>query len=101
MKALLNTSFFFAPEVAARIHETLRTRWIPACNAAGDGDATCLRLPAEEGIMRLAVQTPFADADAAERFRSEIASDIAATMQRTLGADAFTCFSTIMEIIDL
>lgn len=101
MKVLLNTSFFFAPEAAAKVHETLRSRWIPACNAAGDGAATCLRLPAEEGIMRLAVQTRFADADAAERFRSGAASEIAATLLRTLGAGAFTCFSTIMEIIDL
>lgn len=101
MKALLNTSFFFAPAVEHRVREVLHTRWIPACNAAGLTAATCLRLPAEDGIMRLAVQTPFADAAAAERFRDEITAPIADSMLRALGADAFTCFSTIMEIIDL
>lgn len=101
MKALLNTSFFFAPAVENEVTRTLRERWIPACNAAGETPAVCLRLPSEEGIMRLAVQTRFADSDSAERFRAEVTDDIADTLLRTLGADSFTCFSTIMEIIDL
>lgn len=101
MKTLLNTSFFFSPAVASTVETTLRTRWVPACNAAGIAPATCLRLPAEEGIMRLAVQTPFASAESAEAFRSEVAEDIADELFKQLGADAFTCFSTLMEIIDL
>ena len=101
MKTLLNTSFFFSPSVARTVEATLRNRWVPACHAAGIAPATCLRLPAEEGIMRLAVQTPFASAESAEAFRSEVTEAIAAQLFNELGADAFTCFSTMMEIIDL
>ncbi len=100
MSVLLNTSFFFAPQVADEVKSALRLRWIPAANAAGESPATCLRLPAEEGIMRLAVQTRFESAKAAEDFRLS-SEPIAAELFNKLGADAFTCFSTVMEIIDL
>lgn len=100
MSVLLNTSFFFAPQVADKVTEALRNEWIPAANAAGEAPATCLRLPAEEGIMRMAVQTRFASATVAEAFRKE-SEPIAAELFKKLGAEAFTCFSTVMEIIDL
>ncbi|MDE6228495.1 MAG: hypothetical protein K2M40_01760 [Muribaculaceae bacterium] len=101
MKTLLNTSFFFAPAVADRVEAALRERWVPAANAAGLAPATCLRMPPEEGIVRLAVQTPFASPAEAEGFRTEVAEPIAADLFSQLGAYAFTCFSTLMEIIDL
>lgn len=100
MKTLLNTSFFFTPEVNDHVRETLRKEWIPACNASGSGPAICLMMPLEEGVIRLAVQTPFNDAESAERFREVITAQVADSLTRTLGADAFTCFSTIMEIIN-
>lgn len=100
MSVLLNTSFFFAPQVADEVKSALRQQWIPAANAAGESPATCLRLPAEEGIMRLAVQTRFGSAEAAEVFRLK-SEHIASELLRELGADAFTCFSTVMEIINL
>lgn len=100
MKALLNTSFFFTPAAESRVRPALRTQWVPASNASGTGPATCLAMPPEEGIMRLAVQTPFADAEQAENFRLTITEQVAGPLLRDLGPDAFTCFSTIMEIIE-
>lgn len=101
MKTLLNTSFFFAPQVADIVEATLRNKWVPAANDAGTAPATCLRMPPEEGIIRLAVQTPFASPADAEAFRTGVAEPIANELFEKLGADAFTCFSTQMEIIDL
>lgn len=100
MSVLLNTSFFFTPQVADIVKSALSGKWVPAANAAGESPATCLKLPAEEGIMRLAVQTRFESAEAADTFRRN-AEPIAAELFQKLGAEAFTCFSTVMEIIDL
>ncbi len=101
MKVLLNTSFFFAPQLAGDVKRDLAARWVPACASCGSGEPTCLRMEAEEGIERLAVQTPFASAAEAERFRSEVLAPVAAEMTRKYGVEAFTCFSTLMEIVDL
>lgn len=101
MKALLNTSFFFAPAAESSVRAALRDHWIPASNAAGTGPAICLALPDEEGICRLAVQTPFDNAESAQRFCETITAQVVAPLLGKLGADSFTCFSTIMEIIDL
>lgn len=78
---------------------TLRQHWIPACNAAGLSEALFLRMPAEEGIVRLAIQTPFADAESAEKFREEILEPIGAELLKEHGVANYTHFSTSMEII--
>lgn len=99
MKALLNTSFFCAPSVESTVVRTLRDKWIPACNVAGTAPAMLLRMPDEEGIVRLAVQTPFADENAAETFRTEILEPIGAGLLKQLGENNYTHFSTIMAIL--
>lgn len=101
MKVLLNTSFFFAPSAESSVRAALRDHWIPASNASGTGSAMCLALPPEEGICRMAVQTTFDNAESAQRFCDTITEQVAAPLLGKLGADSFTCFSTIMEIIDL
>lgn len=101
MKVILNTSFFFAPQLSEKVRAILRERWVSACKSCGCGEPVCLRMEPEEGIERLAVQTPFTDADSASRFRREVLEPIADEMTRRLGMDAFTCFSTQMEVVDL
>lgn len=101
MKVLLNTSFFFSPAVAAHVCDDLARRWVPACRSCGNGPTVCLRMEAEEGIERMAVQTPFDSPEQASRFRSEVMGPMASDMLHKYGADAFTCFSTMMEIVDL
>lgn len=98
---LLNTSFFFHPRVDARLRHFLRTHWVPACLSCGAGAPTVLRMDSEEGIERLAVQTPFASHSEASRFLSEVLSPLSASLSASLGPEAFTCFSTLMDIIDL
>ena len=96
---LLNTSFFCSPTAEPKVVATIRERWLPACNASGAGPAMFLRMPPEEGIVRLAVQTPFADAGSAEAFRDEILEPIGAALLKALGESNYTHFSTLMEII--
>lgn len=96
---LLNTSFFCSPAVELKVMATIRRHWLPACNAAGAAPAMFLRMPAEEGIIRLAVQTPFPDSDTAEKFRDEILEPIGAELLKALGENNYTHFSTLMEII--
>jgi len=96
---LLNTSFFCSPASEQSVLTTIRERWLPACNAAGEAPAMFLRMPAEEGIVRVAVQTPFADAAGAETFRKEILDPIGADLLKALGENNYTHFSTLMEII--
>ncbi|MCM1311012.1 MAG: hypothetical protein NC301_08335 [Bacteroides sp.] len=99
MKTLLNTSFFCSPAAEQTVMQTLCQRWISACNAVGEAPAMLLRMPPEEGIVRLAVQTPFIDAESAEKFRTEILEPIGAELLKTCGENNYTHFSTLMEII--
>ncbi len=99
MKTLLNTSFFCSPASEKTVMVTLTERWIPACQAAGNGSPMFLRMPAEESVVRLAVQTPFANAASAETFRLEVLEPMGAELLKKLGANNYTHFSTLMEII--
>lgn len=101
MKVLLNTSFFFSPAAGNKVTSTLRDKWIPACRSCGESQPICLKMSSEEGIERLAIQTPFESEAAASRFLDEILQPIANDLTRTLGANEFTCFSTMMELIEL
>lgn len=100
-KVLLNTTFFFTPKVATAVQTTLRDYWLPACGSCGESMPLCMKMPSEGGVDRLAIQTPFASEELAQRFLSEVLEPIAGKMVGQLGADAFTCFSTLMEIVDL
>lgn len=99
MKTLLNTSFFCSPAAEKTVMATLTDCWLPACRAAGNGSPMFLRMPAEEGVVRLAIQTPFSDAESAERFRLEVLEPIGAELLKKLGENNYTHFSTLMEII--
>lgn len=101
MKVLLNTSFFFSPAVADKVMSTLRSKWMPACKSCGESQPICLRMSSEEGIERMAIQTPFGSEEQACRFLEEVLQPIAGEMTRALGANAFTCFSTMMETVEL
>lgn len=101
MKALFNTSFFFDPAIEPAVRTALKARWLPACAACGCDEPVCLRMPADDGIGRLAIQTPFPTPAEAERFASEIAAPMAAELTADFGAEAFTAFSTLMEQIEL
>lgn len=101
MKILLNTSFFFSPTVADEVRRQLKSFWLPACRAAAEGEPMTLKMPAEEGIMRLAVQSVFGSASEARKFRDEVLGPETDRMTRRLGAEAFTAFTTMMEIIEL
>ncbi len=101
MKVLLNTSFFFTHAVATAVKDTLRDYWVPACGSCGNGMPMCLKMSDDEGVERLAIQTPFASEELATRFLEEVLEPIAGKMVKSLGADSFTCFSTMMEVIDL
>lgn len=98
---LLNTSFFFIPSIEPGVRAALREEWHQACGSCGCGTPVCLRMPPEPGVERLAIQTPFASADDAERFLNEVLGPMAGELARKFGPEAFSCFSTIMEIIDL
>lgn len=101
MKVLLNTSFFYTPTVAEAVKTTLRDYWIPACGSCGCSMPMCLKMQSEDGINRLAIQTPFDSEELAQRFLSEVLEPIAGKLVSQLGADAFTCFSTMMEVVEL
>ena len=101
MNALFNTTFFFAGSISPTLREFLATRWLRACDASGCGRPMCLKMEAEEGIERLAVQTPFPSRAEAERFADEVAAPMADELLRLFGPEKFTCFSTIMEEISL
>lgn len=101
MKVILNTTFFFAPNIAAQVRHHLRTQWVPACKKAGADSPLCLALEPEPGIERLAVQANFADRNAADTFLNNIAHPLGTQLTNLFGAEAFTCFSTIMDLIDL
>ena len=101
MNALFNTTFFFAPAIEPAVRSALRGRWVKACAACGCGAPMCLQMDADDGIARLAVQTPFPTLAEAERFGAEIASPLAAELTAEFGPEAFTAFSTIMEQIEL
>lgn len=101
MSVLFNTTFFFDPGIESAVRTALRARWVRACAACGCGNPVCLRLPADDGIARIAVQTPFPTLADAERFATETAHPMAAELTADFGADTFTAFSTVMECIDL
>ena len=101
MNALFNTSFFFDPSIEPAVLSARKSRWLCACAVSGCGNPVCLRLPADDGIARLAIQTPFPSVSEAERFAEEIAAPLAAEMTANFGVNAFTAFSTIMEQIEL
>lgn len=101
MNTLLNTSFFFSPDVAARVRRELSGRWVPACAACGVSAPVCLQMDPEQGIARLAVQTAFADRAAAAAFLDRIAGPLAAELTVEFGAERFTSFSTLMDVVDL
>lgn len=98
---LLNTSFFFIPQISQGVRVLLRTEWLPACQSCGSGEPVCLQMPDEPGVERLAIQTPFASRAEAEQFLNEVLAPIAGRITRQFGAEAFTAFSTIMDIIEL
>ncbi len=101
MNALFNTTFFFAPTIAPSLREFLATRWMRACEVSGCGRPLCLKMDAEDGIERLALQTPFPSRAEAQRFADEIAAPMAQELLRLYGPERFTCFSTLMEEIAL
>lgn len=101
MNVLLNTSFFFVPQIGPELRRALAERWVPACASCGVGEPVCLAMEPEEGIERMAIQTLFADREAASRFLDEVIAPVAASLVGAFGAESFTCFSTIMEVIDL
>lgn len=101
MKALVNTTFFYSPEIARELQQKIKADWLPACASCGAGQPLCLAMAAEDGIERLAVQTPFNDRETAELFLNEIIAQMAGDMLRRFGHDRFTHFSTIMDIVDL
>lgn len=102
MTSLLNTSFFYSPAVGAQVRRALGEEWLPALRrAAGAGEALTLAMPAEEGIERLAIQAPFASRAEAERFLATDGSALGDALTRRFGVEAFTCFSTLMDIIQL
>ena len=100
MSTLLNTSFFCSPSAESKVLHVLCKQWIPACNTSGNGPAMLLRMPPEEGIVRLAVQTPFADAESAENFREKVLEPIGSELLKALGENSYTHFSTLMEILN-
>ncbi len=101
MSVIFNTSFFFDPAIEPAVRTALRARWVRACAACGCSEPTCLLLPADDGIARLAIQTCFPTLGEAERFAAEVAAPMAAELTADFGAEAFTAFSTIMEQIEL
>ena len=101
MNALFNTTFFYDASISAPLREFLATRWLRACEVSGCGRPLCLKMASEEGIERLAVQTPFPTLAEAERFGAEIVPDMADELTRLFGPEKFTCFSTLMEEIAL
>lgn len=100
MNTLLNTSFFCSPAAESKVLHVLGEKWIPACNASGTAPAMLLRMPPEEGIVRLAVQTPFADAESAEKFREEVLEPLGSELLKALGENNYTHFSTLMQILN-
>lgn len=101
MKILLNTSFFFTPTAAEKVKSTLRDQWIPACRSCGESQPVCLKMSSEEGVERMAIQTLFESETEATIFLNDILQPMAADLTRALGANAFTCFSTMMDVIEL
>lgn len=101
MNALFNTTFFFSPAIETRLRAELRARWVKACEVCGCRRPMCLQMEADEGICRLAVQTPFPSRAEAERFAAEIASPLLYELTARFGEEAFTAFSTIMEETEL
>lgn len=104
MEVILNTTFFYSQSVELEVRESLKQLWIPSCESSGIKAPLCLVMepePGVEGIERLAVQATFADRTAAETFFHEIAIPLATDLTAVFGERAFTCFSTIMEVIDL
>lgn len=98
---LLNTSFFFTPTVATNVRAALRDKWLKACGSCGCGEPMCLQMPPEQGVERLAIQTPFQSQEDAERFLREVLGPLAGELARHFGPEAFTAFSTIMQIVTL
>lgn len=98
---LLNTSFFFVRAIAPGVRTLMRTEWLPACASCGCSAPVCLQMPPEPGVERLAIQTLFENHEAAERFLTEVLAPIADRITRQFGAEAFTAFSTPMEVINL
>ena len=101
MSVLFNTSFFFDPGIEPAVRTALRARWVRACAACGCGEPVCLRLPADDGIARLAIQTPFPTLGEAERFAAEVAAPMAADLTADFGVESFTAFTPLMEQIEL
>lgn len=98
---LLNTSFFYIPTIAAGVHTLLRDEWLPTCASCGCSAPVCLQMPPEPNVERLAIQTFFPARQDAERFLAEVLQPMAGTFTRQFGAEAFSCFSTIMEVVEL
>lgn len=98
---ILNTSFFFIPSIAPGVRTLLRDEWLAACACSGCGAPVCLKMPPEPNVERLAIQTPFPSGADAERFMSEVLAPMAGELTRKFGAEAFSCFSTIMEVTEL
>lgn len=101
MTALFNTTFFFSPAIEQKVHGVLARHWLPACEVSGCGKPVCLTMDSEQGVCRLAIQTPFPSEQEASRFADAIAAPLAAELTSLFGAEAFTAFSTIMKVIDL
>lgn len=101
MKVLLNTTFFFAPTIAAEARSALASRWLPACGACGIEPPLCLAMDSEPGVERLAIQTFFATRQSACDFLDRVAAPMADELMARFGPEVFTTFSTIMEVTEL
>ncbi len=101
MKVLLNTTFFFAPTIAAEVRSALASQWLPACGACGIEPPLCLAMEPEPGVERLAIQTLFATRQSASDFLEQVAATMADELITRFGPEVFTAFSTIMEVTEL
>lgn len=97
MMTIFNTTFFFAEAIAEKLRAELRTHWLKASTSLGVLPPLVLRMEAEEGVCRLAIQTYLQSPAEAERFEQEIASVLISYLTSMFGPEQFTAFSTIME----
>ncbi len=97
-----NVTFFYPPQLAARVHSWLSQSWVPAAAAAGCMPPLALSMDSpQEGVERMAVQSYFATAEAAEAFAAREASLLVDDMQARFGAQTVVAYPTMMTQIEL
>lgn len=95
MRVLLNTSFFFAPEIESDVREMLRAEWVGELH-----EPMILSLPGQDGMIGLAVQSVFDSNEKAAEFL-KLAEPKAAGLLKGFGVDKFIWFSTPMAVVGL